>query len=300
VNRRAAALIITLALGILAAPLGVEAQPAGKMFRIGLITIGTPASTGPVVEAFKLGMRDLGYVEGRTLVVEARYAEGRVERLGPLASELLTVNVDVIVTSGPAAGRAVRQITTTTPIVLAIGSDPVEEGLVASLARPGGNITGLAFQNRDLVTKRLQLLKEAIPNVSRVAALWDSTSGVTAELKPTEAAAQALDLQLQMLTVRGPRDLTHAFRQAKTGRAEGLLVLSSPYLTASRRTVVDLASKNQLRPTTTGDSWTTAGSCPMARASPTCSGGLRSMSTGFSKARRPAICRSSSPPNSSS
>jgi putative ABC transport system substrate-binding protein len=184
-------------------------------------------------------------VEGQSIVIESRFADGKPERIHVLVRELLALAPDVIVAAGPQPVRAFKQATASVPIVMAIVSDPVEEGLVLSLARPGGNLTGQAFQNQALTTKRLELLKEAIPKLSRVAVLADSTFGEIG-YQQAEGAARALQIRLQLLAVRPPADLERAFTSAATGRAEALLVLASPFLSANRQSVVESAARRRL------------------------------------------------------
>jgi len=241
-----AAFAAAVAIGLLAAPLFVGAQQSKAVPRVAFLGNGLTSLSGPLLDAFRVGLRELGYVEGQSIVIESRFADGKQERVQGLVHDLLALAPDVVVAAGPQPLRAFKQATVSVPIVMAIISDPVEEGLVASLAHPGGNLTGLAFQNQELTMKRLELLKEAIPKVSRVAVLWDSTFGVTSGDKQAETAARMLQLRLQLLTVRGPDDLETAFNSATTGRAEALLVLASPFLYANRQTVVELAARRHL------------------------------------------------------
>src|SRR5438552_13474342 len=222
ISRRA--FIGGLAGGLLAAPLAAEAQEAGKVARIGVLNSGSPPA--PFVEAFKQGLRELGYVEGRNITIEYRWAEGRDERLPGLAADLVRLKVDVIVASSHAA-LAAKQATTAIPIVMPIITDPVRLGLVASLAPPGGNVTGLATQNDELPGKWLELVKETLPKVSRVAVLFHPTYDRGFQLKASEAAARSLGVHLQALKVEGPDDLMAAFAQMQRDRAEALIVSSS-------------------------------------------------------------------------
>jgi putative ABC transport system substrate-binding protein len=234
------------AAALLPAPPAAEAQQAKAIPRVASLLNGSTATSGHFFDSFRAGLRELGYVEGQSLVIESRFADGKQERVQGLVRELLALTPDVVVAAGPQALRAFKQATTSVPIVMAIISDPVEEGLVASLARPEGNLTGLAFQNQVLTTKRLELLKEAIPKLSRVAVLADSTFGDTAGYKQAETAARALQVRLQLVAVRGPADLETAFKSAVTGRAEALLVLASPFINAHRQAVVELAARRRL------------------------------------------------------
>jgi putative ABC transport system substrate-binding protein len=201
----------------------------------------------PRVEAFRQRLRELGYVEGKNLVIEYRYAEGKLERLPDLAAELVRLKVDVIVTSGIPPSSVAKKATATIPIVFAASSDPVRGGLVSSLARPGGNITGLSNIAQDLNGKRLELLKEAFPKVTRVAFLWQS-SGTRGnrELTDMEAAAKALGLKLLSLPVRGLDDFEGAFARAKKDRAQALITNPGALITTQQRQVLDFAAKNRL------------------------------------------------------
>jgi putative ABC transport system substrate-binding protein len=230
---------------LLATPLGAGAQQPKAAPRVAWLGSGSASISGPNLDSFRAGLRELGYVEGQSIVIEARFADGKPERVPELVRELLALAPDVVVAAGPQLLRAFKQATASVPIVMSIVSDPVEEGLVASLARPGGNLTGQAFQNETLTTKRLELLKEAIPRLSRVAVLADLTFGDIG-YKQAEAAARALQIRLQLLAVRPPADLERALTSATTGRAEALLVLASPFLSAHRQTVVESAASRRL------------------------------------------------------
>jgi putative ABC transport system substrate-binding protein len=226
----------------------VEAQQQAKVARIGYLT-GTSVSVPSArVEVFRQGLRELGYVEGKNIVIEWRGAEGRSDRLPVLAGELVRLKVDVIVTTGSSATRAAKQATVTIPIVMANDSDPVGNGFVVSLARPGGNITGLSTLAPELSGKRLELLKEIIPKLFRVAVLGTSTSPDNAQsLREVDRAAGAFGVKLQYLDVLGPQDIAIAFRAAGKGRAEAVLMVVLGSVALSRRTeIVDLAVKNRL------------------------------------------------------
>jgi len=247
-DRRAFISVITL--GLLAAPLATEAQPAGKVPRIGLLA-NNLAANPHLVEAFLRGLRDLGYVEGRNVVIEYRAAEGKVERFPALAAELVALKVDVIVVAGgPPGALAAKQATSTLPIVFIGAGDPVTSGLVTSLARPGGNVTGLTGLSPELVGKGLEQLKQAAPGVSRVAVLWHPGGlGERTEkdmLKGAEVAAQALGVRLQVVEARGPADFDRAFSDMTRARAGALTMLPSSMLFGERRRLVDLAAKNRL------------------------------------------------------
>jgi putative ABC transport system substrate-binding protein len=235
--------------GLLAAPLAGEAQQAAKVARIGYL--GTNVAAFPQLrEAFLQRLRDLGYVEGRNVVIEYRSAERKPERLPALAAELIALKVDVIVATGTPASLAAKQATRTLPIVFGGVADPVGSGLVTSLAQPGGNVTGLSLLAPELVGKGLELLKQVVPGVSRVAVLWQpSGSGKRTEqdmLKETEVAARALGVRLQFVEVRGPADFDRAFSDMTRARAGALTVLSSNMFLVERRHLVTLAAKNRL------------------------------------------------------
>lgn len=237
----------TLAGGLLVGPLAGEAQQAAKISRIGYL--GTNR-TPHFQEAFRQGLRDLGYVEGRNLVIEDRNAEGKPERLPALAAELVALKVDVIVAAGTPAALATKQATKTLPIVFTAVAEPVTSRLVTSLAQPGGNVTGLSGLAPELVGKCLDLLKQAVPGVTRVAVLWQPGGlGERTEkdqLKEADTAAQALGVRLQFLEARGPADLDRAFSEMTRARAGALTVLTSTMLFGVRRRLVDLAVKNRL------------------------------------------------------
>ena len=215
--------------------------------RIGFLG-ATSLSTIPTrIDAFRQGLRELGYVDGKNIVVEYRWAYGKIERLPDLATELVRLKVDVIVTSSPTVTRPAKAATTTIPIVMANDTDPVGNGFVASLARPGGNITGLATLAPELSGKQLELLKEIVPKLSRVAVLGNSTQpGNALALREIELAARAFKVQLQNLDVLDPKDIEAAFRAASKGRAEALLVLGGPVLFSNRKQIIDFAVKNRL------------------------------------------------------
>ena len=234
-----------------AAPAAQEykAQQAAKIARIGYLAANLAASPH-LPEAFRQGLRDLGYVEGRNVVIEYRDAEGKPERLPALAAELVALKVDVIVAAGTPPALAAKQATRTLPIVFATAADPVGSGLVTSLARPGGNVTGLSILAPELVGKRLELLKQAVPGVSRVAVLWQPGDfGERTEkdmLKGADVAARALGVRLQFVEARGPADFDRAFSDMTRARAGALTVLTSNMFLIERRRLVDLAAKNRL------------------------------------------------------
>ena len=224
-----------------------EAQQPTKVPRIGLLNASSPSTVAARIEVFRQGLRELGYVEGKNIVIEYRHAEGKLDRLPALAAEFVRLNVDVIVTGGPAATRAAKDATVTIPIVMTQDIDPVASGFVASLARPGGNITGLSNLAPELSGKRLELLKEIVPKLSRVAVLGTSTTpGNAQSLREVELAAGAFGVKLQYLDVLDPKDIETAFRAASKGRADAVLALSSAVLISQLAQVVDLAVKSRL------------------------------------------------------
>jgi len=243
-------LLLALALSLLAEPLAATAQSPAKVFRIGYLGYSSPALERHLVEAFRQRLRGLGYVESQNAAIEYRSAEGKLERLPELAAELVGLKVDVIVTLATPAALAAKQATRTIPIVVAAMADPVRDGLVASLAQPGGNITGSTFLGPELVPKRLELLKEAVPGTSRVAVLWHP--GVYSErtmremVTETEGAARALGVQLQLLGAGGPTDFDRAFSAMGRDRPDGLVVFPSPMLYLEHRRIVDLVAKAHL------------------------------------------------------
>jgi putative ABC transport system substrate-binding protein len=234
---------------LLAAPLAAEAQQAAKVARIGYLSHNLAASPH-LREAFLHGLRDLGYVEGRNVVIEYRYAEGKPERLSALAAELVALKVDVIVTVSNTTALAAKQATRTVPIVFTAVADPVAAGIVASLARPGGNVTGLASLGSELVGKRLELLKQAVPGVSRVAVLWlPGALGERTEKDMrtgADVASRALGVQLQFVEARVPADFDRAFSDMASARADALTMLPSNIFLREHRRIVDLAAKNRL------------------------------------------------------
>jgi ABC-type uncharacterized transport system substrate-binding protein len=225
-----------------------EAQQPTKVPRIGYLSATSPSVNPTRIEAFRQGLRELGYVEGKNIAIEWRYAEGKQDRVPALAADLVRLKVEVIVTGGPAITPAVKEATTTIPIVMGYDNDPVGYGFVASLARPGGNITGLANFNPELSGKRLELLKEIIPKLSRVAVLGTSTQPGNAQaLREVELAAGAFGVKLQYLDVLEPKDIETAFRAASKGRADAvLMIVTGAVLNSHRRQVADLAVKNRL------------------------------------------------------
>jgi putative tryptophan/tyrosine transport system substrate-binding protein len=224
-----------------------QAQQPTKIPRIGYLSPNSLSFNPARIEAFRQGLRELGYVEGKNIVIEYRNTEGKLDRLPSLAAELVRLKVDIIVTTSPAPTRAAKEATSTIPIVFAQDGDPVASGFVASLARPGGNITGLSTLAPELSGKRLELLKEVVPKLSRVAVFGTSTTPSTAPtIKETELAAGAFKVQLQYLDVLEPKDIETAFRTATKGRADAVLVLAGPVVLFQRTQIAELALKSRL------------------------------------------------------
>ena len=237
-------LLVGLALGsvYLAA-----AQQAKKVPRIGYLSGTSPSVNSARVEAFRHGLHELGYVEGKNIIVEWRYAGGKLDRLPALAAELVRLKVDVIVASAPPPTRSAKQVTATIPIVMSYDDDPVGNGFVASLAHPGGNITGLATLAPELSGKQLELLREIVPKLSRVAVLGNATRpGSPQALREINLAADAFGIQLQYLEIQAPKDIEIAFRAASKEHADAVLVMQTPVLISQRRQVADLAVKTRL------------------------------------------------------
>ena len=240
--------IAVLVLGVIGQPLAADAQQAQKTPRIGMLLTFSPEdpSTRHVRDAFRQGLRELGYVEGQNILIEYRFAQGRTEQFPELVADLVRLKVDVIVASSTPAARAAKQATNTIPIVGTAMADPVGDGLVVSLARPGGNLTGLTFLGSELVPKRLELLKEVIAGLSRVAVLWQPGvfDRMMADMvKETEVASQTLGVQLQLQQARGPDEFNRAFSAMRRERAEALVVFPSPLLYSEYRRIVDLAAR---------------------------------------------------------
>ena len=242
---RLATVVILL---LLATPLTAAAQPSGKAYRIGFIATSAPNEAQHLFKALDEGLRDLGYVEGRNVAFERRFAEGKQERLPGLAAELVRLNVDVIVTGSNPVIAAVKQATARIPIVMAVSRDPVGAGFIASLARPGGNITGLSNDpSPDIHGKNMELLKEAVPRISRVAYLWNpDPPGAETYRQVAEAAARTLGVTLQPLEVRGRNEFEDAFAAMARARADAVLVVQDPIFLSARGQVVLLAARYRL------------------------------------------------------
>jgi len=232
---------------VLALSFPVQAQQPTKIPRVGFLYVAFPSTSPARVEAFRQALRELGYVEGKNIVIEYRYAEGKLDRLPALAAELVRLKVDAIVSGGSATTRSAKEATITIPIVMAADSDPVRMGFVASLARPGGNITGLATLAPEISGKGLEVLKETVPRLSRLAVLGSSTEpGNGLALRETELAAGAFGVHIQYLEVPNPREVKAAFQAANKGRADAILVLGGTVLNQRRTEIIDLAAKGRL------------------------------------------------------
>ena len=238
-----AALAVAFAMsGVLA-----QAQQPAKIPRIGFLITSSPSAMAPRLNAFRLGLRELGYIEEKNIFIEQRHGDGRFEQLAALAAELVSLKVDVIVTSGPTATRPAKEATSTIPIVMTFDDDPVGSGFVDSLARPGRNITGLSTLAPEISGKRLELLKEVLPKLGRVAVIGASNREGTAQaLKEIELAAPALRMKLQFLNIQDPKEIESLFRAAGKARADAILVLQSPILNSHRVQIADLAVKSRI------------------------------------------------------
>jgi putative ABC transport system substrate-binding protein len=224
-----------------------HAQQPEKIPRIGFLLDAPFSALAGRIEAFRQGLRELGYIEGKNIVVEWRSSEGKIERRNELAAELVHLKVDVIVSAGPTVTRVLKEATSTIPIVMGQDTDPVGSGFIASLAKPGGNITGLAALAPEMSGKQLELLKQIVPKLSRAAIIGNSTNpGDAQALRETVLAAGAYEIYLRYLDVLDPKDIETVFRSIAKGRADGLLVLGNPILNAHRKQIVDLATKHRL------------------------------------------------------
>jgi len=237
--------VLALSALLLGLSVSAEAQQSKKVPRIGYVSgSGDPKTPTPQIEAFRQGLRDLGYIEGKNILVEYRYAEGKQDRYPSLVAEIMQLKVDVLVSPAPPAILAAKQATKTIPIVMVTTEDPVAAGIVDSLARPGGNVTGLTRLTRELSGKRLELLKEMVPGISRVGVLW--TQGTTG-LNDYEAAARALKIQIQSLEVRDLNpDFDGAFQAAIKARVSALITVNTAFLLRYPKQIADLAIKNRL------------------------------------------------------
>jgi putative tryptophan/tyrosine transport system substrate-binding protein len=235
--------LAVMVLAVLAMPVTTDAQQPAKVPRIGFLRAGPPPRD--FVEGFRQGLRELGYLEGQNLIIDYRFTDGTTTQLANLGAELLQRRVDVVLASGTEAVLAMKTLTATVPIVLAGVNDPVDSGLVSSLSRPGGNITGVSLMSVDLVSKRVQLLKEVVPRLSRFAVLGHPAHpSYTAQIRAAEAAAKALGIQLEIINVSGPNDFEAAFKVARRG--EALVHLDDVLFTSHRTLLVELALDNRL------------------------------------------------------
>jgi len=236
---------LLIAFGLLAASLAAWAQPSERIYRIGYIRAEKPPEDD--INGFRQGLRERGYVEGKNIVIEYRWADGNEDRLRSLVSELIGLKVDLIVTSAPAATRAAKDATRTIPIVMVLVADPVAYGIVNSYARPGGNITGFAFLLPEINGKRLDLLKEIVPKLARVAVLWNAANpDREGDLKEVQPVANALKIAVQEVPVHGPNDFDRALSAAMKSRPGGLITLDDPFTIVHSKQIVDLAAKHRL------------------------------------------------------
>jgi putative ABC transport system substrate-binding protein len=241
--KRAVVPSILVAVVLLAVGVTAEAQQPTKIPRIGY---QSASSSGEREEAFRQGLRELGYVEGQNIVIEWRFAQGKTDQVPRNAAELVRLKIDVIVTGGPTDTRAAKGATSTIPIVMTNDSDPVGTGIVASLARPGGNITGITALSAELNGKRLELLKETLPRLSHVVALWGPGPERSVTLKETEDAARSLGVKLQVQDLKEPDDLNRAFEAITKARTGALIVTGGPVASANRKRIVEFAVKSRL------------------------------------------------------
>jgi putative tryptophan/tyrosine transport system substrate-binding protein len=246
-TRRIVGFFVTLALGLLVVSLAGAAQPSAPVPRIGLLSVLSPAIGESKAESFRQGLRELGYLEGQNILLESRWAEGHRERLADLAADLVRMKVGVIVTESTVSALAAKQATDTIPIVMTTSGNPVADGLVASLARPGGLVTGLTMFTPELSGTRLQLLKEVAPQTLLVAVLWNAANPAHAgPLEETKTAAQALGLQLQSVEVHAPSDLDRAFEAMASTRPSALITLADGMLLDNRARIVAFAAQSRL------------------------------------------------------
>jgi putative tryptophan/tyrosine transport system substrate-binding protein len=238
--------LLTSLAGALAGPLAAGAQQPGKAWRIGYLGVSSLSLEWHLVEAFQRGLRDRGYVEGQNIVIEYRWAEGRDDRFPPLVRELVSLKVDLIVTAGTPATLAAKQATTTIPIVMAVTGDALEVGLVSSLARPGGNVSGLSMLMPELEGKRFELLKEVLPRLAHVAVLTNPGNPFTAiSWRTMRIAAETLGARLQTFEIRAPEDFEHAFTAIKNAQADALTLIGDRFLLAHRKRIVDFAIRGR-------------------------------------------------------
>ena len=251
---------LALSFMLLALCVPTEAQQTKKVLRIGLLSATRPSPMPPAIEALRQGLRELGYIEGQNIIVEYRWADGKDDRYAPLAAELVSLGVDVIVTQGTQATIAAKQATSTIPIIVGTAGDLVGEGLVASLARPGGNVTGFTNIDPDLSAKRLEFLREAFPKISRVAVLYHGgPGGDQEELRETQTAAKKLGVDIQALHVLEPEQFELAYAAMTKERAQALIIFSGSFTNAHRRVLLDLAAKIRIPTMCANPIWAEAG-----------------------------------------
>jgi len=249
VRKGAALSSMLFALGFLSAFLlalsfSAQAQQPAKIPRIGYLTQGAHSASSPDLKAFREGLRQLDYVEGQNIIIEYRYAESRTERFPDLVADLVRLKVDVIVASGTQANLAAKKATGAIPIVMANSDDPLGSGLVESLARPGGNVTGFSSMGQELGGKRLELFRETFPKVRRLAVLWHTTANPA--FRKTQTAAQTLGFEILSLEVRGPEDFDMAFAMVTRERSDGLFTVTAAFMTSNRKRIVEFAAKSRL------------------------------------------------------
>ena len=242
------AFIASVAVGMLSVPFLAASQPAQKVFRVGHLSAGGRTPDGAPPRPLRDGLRRLGYVESQNVVYHARFAEGKMERLPGLAAELVRLKVDVLVTSGGLATAAAKQATSTIPIVMApAAGDAVATGLIASLARPGGNVTGLTDESVQLSAKRMELVKEAVPKAARIAVLWNANDlGMTLRYREIEKAAQILHVEVQALSVREPDDFDVAFSTITRQRPDAMFLVSDPFTAMNRKRLIEFAATQRI------------------------------------------------------
>lgn len=252
--------VLTLCAMLFALSSSASAQQAKKTPQIGFLVGSSRSANAARIEAFRQGLRELGYVEGKNVVIEFRSAEGKFDRLPDLAAEIVRLKVDVIVTSGPAVNRPAKEATPTLPIVMGFDNDPVRNGLIASLARPGGNITGLSALYPEISGKQLELLKEMVPRLSRVAVFGNSKESANSQsLKEIELVAGTFSIKSQYVDVQSPKEIETAFQAASRGRADAVLMLSNGILNPHRTQIAELAVKNRLPAIYNAVEWVSAG-----------------------------------------
>jgi ABC-type uncharacterized transport system substrate-binding protein len=235
-------------------------QESGRVYRVGFLFAGNPPAVASRIKAFREKLVELGYAEGKNLAIETRYGEGRGDRMPALATELVHLKVDVILTAGPTDTRAAKNATNTLPIIMAQDSDPIASGFVASLARPGGNITGLSTLSPQISGKQLELLKEIVPKLSRVAVLRNPTEPGNAEtLREMQLAGEAIAVRLQYLDVREPVDIANAFAKIANDRANAVIVLRNPVASTHRKRIIDLTAKQRLPAMHVSPDWVEGG-----------------------------------------